>query len=58
MSNKPLVVIKYGGHAMDDPKLRVPFAKSLVELHKQGTRFVLVHGGGPQINSMLCFVVR
>ncbi len=47
------VVIKYGGHAMDDPALREPFAQSLVELASNGVRLVLVHGGGPQINSLL-----
>ncbi len=53
MSTKPIVVIKYGGHAMDDPNLRAPFAKSLVELKEQGMQFALVHGGGPQINNLL-----
>ncbi len=53
MNNKPTVVIKYGGHAMDDPSLRAPFAESLVQLKNQGMHFVLVHGGGPQINNML-----
>ncbi len=53
MSNKPIVVVKYGGHAMDDPNLRLPFAKGLVQLNEQGMQFILVHGGGPQINSLL-----
>ncbi len=48
-----VVVIKYGGHAMDDPRLQAPFASSLKDLKDQGTNLVLVHGGGPQINSLL-----
>ncbi len=47
------IVIKYGGHAMDDPALRGPFAQSVVTLVKQGMRIVLVHGGGPHINALL-----
>ncbi len=53
MNTQKTVIIKYGGHAMDDPNLRAPFAKSLVELKEQGMHFALVHGGGPQINSLL-----
>ncbi len=53
MNNKPIVVVKYGGHAMDDPNLKAPFAESIVKLKEQGMNFVLVHGGGPQINSLL-----
>ncbi len=47
------VVIKYGGHAMDDPALSAPFAASLVRLAKQDMRFVVVHGGGPHISRLL-----
>ncbi len=47
------IVIKYGGHAMDDPALRTPFAKSIVALVEQGMHIVLVHGGGPHINALL-----
>ncbi|MDR0239426.1 MAG: acetylglutamate kinase [Deltaproteobacteria bacterium] len=49
----PSVVIKYGGHAMDNPALSVPFAEGLARLGAQGMRLVVVHGGGPQINAML-----
>lgn len=48
-----LAVIKYGGHAMDKPELRDAFATDLAFLRRQGMRFVVVHGGGPQINAML-----
>ncbi len=47
------LVVKYGGHAMDDAALRAPFAKSLVALVEQGMRVVVVHGGGPHVNKML-----
>ena len=47
------VVIKYGGHAMADEALRLGFAQDLVFLRYAGLRPVVVHGGGPQINTML-----
>lgn len=48
-----IVVIKYGGHAMTDEALRQAFAEDVVFLKLAGIRPVIVHGGGPQINSML-----
>lgn len=48
-----IVVIKYGGHAMVDEKLKQAFAQDMVYLHYCGIRPVVVHGGGPQISSML-----
>jgi len=48
-----LVVIKYGGHAMIDAELQRAFAADLVFLRYAGLRPVVVHGGGPQISSML-----
>jgi acetylglutamate kinase len=47
------VVIKYGGNAMDDPVLRGSFAEDVVLLRHLGLRPVVVHGGGPQIDSHL-----
>lgn len=47
------VVIKYGGHAMDKPELSSAFATDLAQLSAQGMNFVVVHGGGPQISSLL-----
>lgn len=47
------VVIKYGGHAMDDAALGATFATSLARMQSEGSRFVVVHGGGPQINDLL-----
>src|SRR3954468_16812201 len=47
------VVIKYGGNAMVDDDLRRAFAEDIVFLRYAGIRPVVVHGGGPQITSML-----
>ncbi|MGZ4742680.1 MAG: acetylglutamate kinase, partial [Oryzihumus sp.] len=48
-----LVVIKYGGNAMLDEELKAAFAQDIVFLRYAGLRPVVVHGGGPQIASML-----
>jgi len=47
------VVIKYGGHAMLDAEVKRAFAADLVFLRYAGLKPVVVHGGGPQISSML-----
>jgi acetylglutamate kinase len=47
------VVLKYGGNAMTDERLRRSFAQDVVFLHYAGLRPVVVHGGGPQINAQL-----
>jgi acetylglutamate kinase len=47
------IVIKYGGHAMIDEKLKEGFAEDVVLLKYVGLNPVVVHGGGPQINKML-----
>jgi acetylglutamate kinase len=47
------VVIKYGGNAMIDPELQRAFAADMVFLRYAGIKPVVVHGGGPQISSML-----
>ncbi|MBG6190278.1 acetylglutamate kinase [Arthrobacter sp. CAN_A212] len=47
------MVIKYGGNAMVNDDLRRAFAEDIVFLHHVGIRPVVVHGGGPQISSML-----
>ncbi|MDB9761544.1 acetylglutamate kinase [Alphaproteobacteria bacterium] len=48
-----VVVIKYGGHAMGDKKLAHTFAEDVTLLQKLGIKPVVIHGGGPQIGSML-----
>lgn len=47
------VVIKYGGNAMVDETLKRHFAEDMVFLRQVGIHPVVVHGGGPQISSML-----
>lgn len=47
------VVVKYGGHAMVDEKLKEGFARDITLLKLIGMHPVVVHGGGPQINSVL-----
>ena len=47
------VVIKYGGHAMVDEQLKDDFARDITLLKFIGVNPVVVHGGGPQINTVL-----
>ena len=47
------VVVKYGGHAMVDEKLKRDFANDITLLKYIGLNPVVVHGGGPQINEVL-----
>lgn len=48
-----LVVVKYGGNAMVDDGLKAAFAQDVAFLRYAGLRPVVVHGGGPQIATML-----
>ena len=47
------IVVKYGGNAMADDDLRRAFAEDIVFLRYAGFHPVVVHGGGPQISTML-----
>lgn len=47
------MVIKYGGNAMTEPALQAAFAEDVVLLKLVGINPVVVHGGGPQIESAL-----
>ena len=47
------VVIKYGGNAMVDDRLKQSFARDIVLMKAVGINPVVVHGGGPQIGDML-----
>ncbi len=47
------IVVKYGGNAMTDDTLKQAFAEDIVFLRYAGFHPVVVHGGGPQISSML-----
>jgi acetylglutamate kinase len=48
-----VIVVKYGGNAMTDEKLKESFARDVVLLKLVGMNVVVVHGGGPQIDDML-----
>lgn len=47
------IVVKYGGHAMVDDRLKNDFARDVTLLKYVGLNPVVVHGGGPQINQVL-----
>jgi acetylglutamate kinase len=47
------IVIKYGGNAMVDERLKNSFARDIVLMKLVGMNPVVVHGGGPQIGKML-----
>ncbi|MET3927542.1 acetylglutamate kinase [Devosia sp. 2618] len=47
------VVVKYGGHAMGDAQLGQAFARDIALLKQSKVNPIVVHGGGPQIASML-----
>ncbi|MDP7515923.1 MAG: acetylglutamate kinase [Arenicellales bacterium] len=47
------IVIKYGGNAMVDEELKRGFARDVVLMKLVGMNPVVVHGGGPQIGSLL-----
>jgi acetylglutamate kinase len=51
--DEKFVVVKFGGHAMGDEALSTAFAKDIVYLKQSGINPIVVHGGGPQIGSML-----
>jgi len=51
--NNQTIVIKYGGHAMVDSKLKEGFALDIVLMKYVGLNPVVVHGGGPQIEKVL-----
>jgi acetylglutamate kinase len=48
-----VVVVKYGGSAMEDPALAQLFAQDVVLMRSVGMRPVVVHGGGPQIGDLM-----
>jgi len=48
-----VVVIKYGGNAMTDDKLKLEVMEDIALLRLVGVKVVLVHGGGPEISSMM-----
>src|SRR5215510_8967824 len=51
--DEEIVVVKYGGHAMGQEQTARDFARDIVLLEQTAINPVVVHGGGPQIASML-----
>lgn len=47
------VVVKYGGNAMVNDKLKMQVMEDIVLLSLIGVKVVLVHGGGPEINDLM-----
>ncbi|MCL6518653.1 MAG: acetylglutamate kinase [Armatimonadetes bacterium] len=47
------IVVKYGGNAMVDERLKQGVMKDIVLMHYVGMRPVLVHGGGPEITELM-----
>ena len=47
------IVVKYGGNAMLDDKIKQSFARDIVLLKLVGMNPIVVHGGGPQIDGLL-----
>ena len=52
--NGKTVVVKYGGNAMIHPLLKKAVMSDIILLKLVGINIVLVHGGGPEISSMVC----
>ncbi len=48
-----IVVVKYGGNAMINEKLKDSVIRDIVLLSLIGVKVVLVHGGGPEITELL-----
>jgi acetylglutamate kinase len=51
--DEEIVVVKYGGHAMGHEQTARDFARDVVLLEQTAVNPVVVHGGGPQIETML-----
>jgi len=51
--NGATIVVKYGGHAMVDERLKHDFALDIILMKYVGMNPVVVHGGGPQIGDFL-----
>ncbi|AGA65315.1 Acetylglutamate kinase [Liberibacter crescens BT-1] len=47
------IIVKYGGHAMEQGELRKAFASDIALLKQSGVNPIVVHGGGPQIGAVL-----
>lgn len=47
------ILVKYGGAAMEDPATRQAVCAEVAELHRQGVKVIVVHGGGKEISRMM-----
>jgi acetylglutamate kinase len=47
------LVVKIGGAALEDPEVVGKFAKTIPDLHREGHKLVIVHGGGAALSRML-----
>ncbi|CAN0472482.1 unnamed protein product, partial [Phaeothamnion confervicola] len=47
------IVVKYGGNAMTEQRLKASFARDIVLMKLVGIQPIIVHGGGPQIGDLL-----
>ena len=54
--NGKIVVVKYGGNAMVNEKLKNSVVRDIVLLSLIGVKVVLVHGGGPEISELLSMI--
>jgi acetylglutamate kinase len=50
-----MIVIKYGGHVLDDPSTNENVISAIANYHREGGKVVVVHGGGPAIEAELKF---
>src|SRR3954467_10822732 len=48
-----VVVVKYGGNAIEDTTALAGFARDIVLMRTVGMRPVVIHGGGPQIGALM-----
>ncbi len=51
--NGKIIVVKYGGNAMINEKLKMQVMQDIALLQLIGVKIVLVHGGGPEINDIM-----
>lgn len=51
--NRATIVVKYGGHAMVDERLKQEFVLDIILMKYVGMNPIVVHGGGPQIGDFL-----
>ncbi|WP_331655541.1 amino acid kinase family protein, partial [Aminipila sp.] len=48
-----IIVVKYGGNAMTDEKIKQAVMSDIILLWLMGIKVVVVHGGGPEIDQLL-----